>query len=357
VKQMIGMKMVFLVCTLLFSTYASAGCGTETQDTNPQVQEPSIEVTRINDSLLFFFDGRDPITNPGPGDWVVDAAMKLGVGTYAIHRGDEALVYDTFTSIEQARWVRRYLENMGIKHFTVVLSHWHLDHIAGNSVYADSPIVASSLTRVRMLENQAAIEAGTLWGPPAINPVVLPTVTFDQQMSLYVGGLEVRLMQFNIHTQDSTLLYLPQDKLALTGDMLEDPLTYMTEVDGLSTHLAELRRLRAMDIERIYPNHGDPAVITQGGYDKTFIDATTLYISRMLNRAHDEDYLSSPMAAFIGDALARGWVHAFEPYRDVHQMNLGLVHDYYLDRPLPDVSEYTPSVHRDRERSSRKATE
>lgn len=345
-KQMIGVRTAVLLGILLLSTYASAGCEAAPQEPNPQTQEPSIEVTRLNDYLLFFFDGRDPITNPGPGDWVADSAMKLGVGTYAIHRGDEAIVYDTFTSLEQARWVRRYLENMGIKHFTVVLSHWHLDHIAGNAVYADSPIVASALTRQRMLENREAIEAGTLWGPPAINPVVLPTFTFHQQMSLYAGDIEVRLLQFNIHTQDSTLIYLPQDKLALTGDMLEDPLTYMTEVDGLPTHLEELRRLRALDVTRIYPNHGDPAVITRGGYDKTFIDATTLYISRMLGRAHDEDYLSSPMEAFIGDALARGWVHAFEPYRDVHQMNLGLIYAYYRDRPLPDVSGYTPSVHR-----------
>jgi hypothetical protein len=119
----------------------------------------------------------------------------------------------------------------------------------------------------------------------------------------------------------------------------------MTEVEGLHHHLEGLKQLREMDIARIYPNHGDPAVITQGGYDKTFIDATTLYIARMLSRAHNEDFLTSPVEAFIGDALGRGWVHAFEPYREVHAMNLGLVHAYYEDKPLPDVSGYLPSTH------------
>jgi glyoxylase-like metal-dependent hydrolase (beta-lactamase superfamily II) len=121
-------------------------------------------------------------------------------------------------------------------------SHWHLDPIAGNAVYADSPRICSSLTWVRLLENREAIEAGTV----------------------FVEDLEVRLLQFDIHTQDSTLVYLPQDKVALTGDMLEDPLTYMTEVEGLATHLAELKRLRQMDLVRLFPNHGDPSVITQG---------------------------------------------------------------------------------------------
>jgi glyoxylase-like metal-dependent hydrolase (beta-lactamase superfamily II) len=93
----------------------------------------------------------------------------------AIHRGDEALIYDTFTSLEQARWVRRYLEGQGIRRFTVVQSHWHLDHIAGNAVYADSPRSSSSLTWVRLLENREAIEAGTLWGPPPSLPSSFPT--------------------------------------------------------------------------------------------------------------------------------------------------------------------------------------
>ncbi len=330
-----GIQRVLLVGLLLLPAFAMASAG----------EEPSIEVTRLNDHLLFFFDGRDPVEGGGASDWVADSAMKLGVGTYAIHRGDEALIYDTFTSIAQAQWVRSYLEAMGIRRFTVVQSHWHLDHIAGNAVYADSPILSSALTWVRLLENREAIEAGTLWGPPAINPVVLPTLTFDQRMRLFVGDIEVELLEFNIHTQDSTLVYLPGEKIVLVGDMLEDPLTYMTEVEGLPEHLAELKRLRAMDISRLFPNHGDPAVIRSGGYDKTFIDATTLYISRMLSRAHDEDFLTSPMEAFIGNAVAHGWVHAFEPYREVHQMNLGLVHDYYADKPLPDVSGYLLPPH------------
>jgi len=352
-RQMNAVKRVLRVGLLLLSAHATVGCETEFPETKTPVQEPSIEVTRLNDHLLFFFDGRDANGPQQPGDWVADTAMKLGVGTYAIHRGDEALVYDTFTSVEQALWVRRHLESLGIRRFTVVQSHWHLDHIAGNSVYADSPRISSSLTWLRMLENREAIEAGTLWGPPAINPLVFPSLTFDQQLTVFVGDLEVRLLELDIHTQDSTLVYLPQDKVALTGDMLEDPLTYMTEVEGLTTHLEQLQRLRQMDITRIFPNHGDPAVITQGGYDKTFIDATLLYLVRMVSRSHDADYLSSPVEAFLGDAFARGWVHPFEPYRDVHQMNLGLVQAYYADKPLPDLSAYMPSVHPVSERGSR----
>jgi len=319
-----------------------AGCAsraaTPTPGTSaPVAAAPTIEVSRLSDHLLFFFDGRDAGSAPATGKktWVEESAMDLGVGTYAIHRGTEAVVYDTFTTIEQARWVRQYLERMGVRRFTVVLSHWHLDHVAGNAVYADSRIVSSAATSEALQTRKQAIESGELWGPPAIAPLVLPGVTFEDTMSLQVGDIELQLVRFNIHSKDSTILHVPGDRIALVGDTLEDPVTYISEPADLPDHLVELRRLRAMDIDKLLPNHGDPRVIAGGGYDKTLIDATTDYIEKMLARVHDEGFLDSSIEDFIGDSLARGWVNAFEPYRAVHKINLERVHQYYKDKPVP----------------------
>jgi len=37
---------------------------------------------------------------------VDDSALKLGTAMYAIHSGKEAIVYDTFTSLAHAEFVR-----------------------------------------------------------------------------------------------------------------------------------------------------------------------------------------------------------------------------------------------------------
>jgi glyoxylase-like metal-dependent hydrolase (beta-lactamase superfamily II) len=63
--------------------------------------------------------------------------LNVGVATYVIHRGDAALVYDTYPTTQEAQWVRDYLQKAGIKRFTVANSHWHLDHVGGNAVWAD----------------------------------------------------------------------------------------------------------------------------------------------------------------------------------------------------------------------------
>jgi cyclase len=313
-----------------------AGCTSRAARPAPSAAAPTIEVSRLSDHLLFFFAGREAGPAPASGKtWVQESAMDLGVGTYAIHRGTEAVVYDTFTSVEQARWVREYLENMGIRRFTVVLSHWHLDHVAGNAVYADSRIVSSAATSDALKARQQAIEDGTLWGPPAIKPLVLPGATFEDTMPLQVGDIELQLIRVNIHTRDSTIVHLPGDRIVLVGDTLEDPVTYISEVADLPDHLVELRRLREMDVDKLLPNHGDPRVIVAGGYDETLIDATIDYIEKMLARVHDEGFLDSTIEDFIGDSLARGWVNAFEPYRAVHKVNLARVHAHYKARPVP----------------------
>ena len=62
---------------------------------------------------------------------------------------------------------------------TVVLSHWHLDHIAGTAAFPGAEVIASERTAEHLVQKQAAIEAGTLEGPPAIDPLVLPTRTYS----------------------------------------------------------------------------------------------------------------------------------------------------------------------------------
>src|SRR6185437_3458990 len=89
----------------------------------------------------------------------------------------------------------------------------------------------------------------------------------DNQLELRVGEIQLELRRMNIHSIDGCVVYLPKDKLLLAGDTLEDPLTYMIEVENLAQHLRNLRDMQGWDIAKILPNHGDPDVITTGGFD------------------------------------------------------------------------------------------
>jgi hypothetical protein len=81
----------------------------------------SLRVMTINDHLLAFYDGRPPApAQPKPGGtWADTGALDVGVATYVIHQGDQALVYDSFPYAEEARFVRDYLTKAGIRHFVL----------------------------------------------------------------------------------------------------------------------------------------------------------------------------------------------------------------------------------------------
>jgi len=154
-------------------------------------------------------------------------------------------------------------------------------------------------------------------------------------LTVYVGDIEVQLRHVNIHSIDGTVLYLPQFRILLCGDTLEDTLTYIVEVENLPEHLSNLRSMRTWEIDKIYPNHGDPRVIRQKGYGKALVDATIHYISGMLAHAHDCPGVALDIDNLLGDALRKGWVHMWEPYKLVHARNVKLVQDYWRGRSVP----------------------
>jgi hypothetical protein len=91
-----------------------------------------------------FYDGRvEGYRFAEEPNWVDDGALSLGIASYAVVANSEALIYDTHVSVEHARYVRGALESRGVRKFTVVLSHWHLDHVAGSAIFGDSEIIAS----------------------------------------------------------------------------------------------------------------------------------------------------------------------------------------------------------------------
>src|SRR5262249_19388018 len=83
---------------------------------DPPVDVPTRKVFQLNDHLTAFYDGRNTLRLSPDPNWVDDAANKLGVATYAIHQGHDAIVFDTFPTIDQARWQRSTLQAMGISH-------------------------------------------------------------------------------------------------------------------------------------------------------------------------------------------------------------------------------------------------
>jgi cyclase len=301
--------------------------------------EINMRVFQINDYLISFYDGR-PAQSPRPPEtynWADYGALDVGVSTYAIRRGDQALIYDTFPTAQEAKWVRDYLTKAGVRHFTLVNSHWHLDHVGGNAIYADVDRIATDRTIQLLIAKKDAIEAGTEWGPPAIKPLQVPNIGIAGDTTYYVKDIKVELRPVNIHSEDGLVLYLPRDRILLAGDTLEDTVTFIAEPENVVVQYTNMRKLKQWDIDRIFPNHGNPDVISHGGYRTTLIDATLSYLRKVILRSHDPDYLQGTLEDYVGDSVKKGWVSIWWAYYAPHKENLSKVSEALRNKPLPDL--------------------
>jgi cyclase len=283
-------------------------------------------VLRPADGLYAFYDGRIEGHRFAEGpNWVDEGALGVGIASYAVVSGDRALVYDTHTSIEHARFVREALEAGGVEAFTVVLSHWHLDHVAGTEVFRDCEVISSERTAELLERNAVAIARGELEGPPPIDPLILPTRIYSERLELELGETKVELIHVNVHSDDATVLWLPNRRVLLCGDTMEDTVTYVDDPEAFDSHLRGLTELRSLEPERILPNHGDPEVIAGGGYSADLISATEQYIG-VLRRLPEEPGLRElSLREVVAEPLDEGWIHYFEPYEEVHRENVATV--------------------------------
>ncbi len=187
-----------------------------------------MQILRPAANIFAFYEGRPDATGAAGCEptWVEQGALSLGIASFAIFDGSEALVYDTHVSVDRAAVIRETLEQQGVTKFTVLLSHWHLNHIAGTEAFPDCEIIAGKRTLELLTDHRQAIEAGTYEGPPAIKPLVLPTTVISERTRLKLGKTPVDLIPTQIHSEDATLVWLPEQRLLLVGDTLEDTVTY-----------------------------------------------------------------------------------------------------------------------------------
>ncbi len=286
-----------------------------------------LRILRPAKGVLAFYDGRVEGHRFAPGpNWVDEGAISLGIASYAVLDGEHALVYDTHVSVEHGRAIRAALEAEGARRLTVLLSHWHLDHVAGTEAFADCEVLAGARTAELLAANREEIEAGALEGPPPIAPLVLPTASFaEPRLEIDVGSRRLELIRADIHSDDAVVAWDPAERLLLAGDTVEDTVTYVDEPERFANHLRDLDRLLELGPERVLPAHGDPDVIAAGGYGPELLGATEEYI-RLLQRLPAEPALREiPLRELMAAAIEAGSIRYFEPYEDVHRENVATV--------------------------------
>ena len=146
--------------------------------------------------------------------------------------GDEAvLVMDTQATPVMAQDVIRRIRSVTDKPIRyVVLSHYHAVRVLGASAYRPEQIIASHDTYDLIVERGEQDKASEIGRFPrlfqnveSVPPgMTWPSITFSGKMTLWLGKLEVQLLQLGRgHTKGDTVAWLPQQKILFSGDLVE----------------------------------------------------------------------------------------------------------------------------------------
>jgi glyoxylase-like metal-dependent hydrolase (beta-lactamase superfamily II) len=146
--------------------------------------------------------------------------------------GDDAvLVADTQATPAMAADVIRRIREITDKPIRyVVLTHYHAVRVLGASAYAPQQILASQDTYDLIVERGEADKASEIGRFPRLfrdvetvpAGLTWPTMTFQGRMTLWLGKLEVQLLQLGRgHTKGDTVVWLPGERTLLSGDLVE----------------------------------------------------------------------------------------------------------------------------------------
>jgi len=236
----------------------------------------------------------------------------------------------------------------------LVTTHWHDDHIFGNQEYLKAypgiSIIAQTETRGAMIrhgvEHQQQLidhydkaiprvehllstgrnskgdsvppDAMTFWkaelpvykefvAEMKTMKVVLPTITFDSSLTLYLGAREIRVFHFLGNTRGDATIWLPKERIADIGDLVVYPVPYIYGGYPVSWSKA-LASVKALDPSIIVLGHGPvQRDLTYFGQVTALMDAMSTQVGDAVKRGLSiEDTRKGVDFSALHDQIVRG---------------------------------------------------
>jgi glyoxylase-like metal-dependent hydrolase (beta-lactamase superfamily II) len=293
---------------------------------------------------------------------VAAPAYKVNSNTAIIESDDGVVIVDTHSKPSAARVIVDRLRALTAKPVRfVVNTHFHWDHWHGNEVYPaaypGAEIITNQLTREAMVRKglkriqdhvrqvpaevsrlQAELAAATtaeqrarlradltlaesyLAEVRALKPA-LPTMAFERTMKLYRRDREIHLLYLGrAHTEGDVFVYLPREKVVITGDAVIGWTPFMG--DGYPEDwVTTIDRLAGLDFDRIIMGHGRPA-------GREWLRTFRGYIHDMVEAVREEAARGATMDEVkqrVTTRLAPTYEKAFSTYEHYRPWRAGLL--------------------------------
>ncbi len=151
----------------------------------------------------------------------------------------------------------------------VINSHFHADHYLGNPAFKalGATIVAHSDTAALMqrMHSKEVARRGKFFASRGYDPkdvkLVMPDVTFENEMTIRLGGKEVRLLYLGAgQNPGDTFVVFPHDRAIQTpGAFARRSWANTVFTPSVEDWIGVLKKISAMNVDIVMPAHGDLA--------------------------------------------------------------------------------------------------
>ena len=288
---------------------------------------PRVHAQATYQSSSQFFD----VSQVAPGVYAAIAKPGILSNGVFIVGPDSVVVVDTQLRPSWARDLISEIRKVTDKPVRYVINtHWHGDHTNGNMAYAaafgpnvtfvaqtntredliargapqietqrtktlpdgiaamekqvadgkDSKGVALTDTTRQQLQTQLTSQKAQL-AELLVTTVTPPTLTYDTSMIIHQGDREIQLVHWgNAHTRGDTVVYLPKERIVITGDLLTNgipnvrsgyPVEWISTLDGIDK----------LAWDSVIPGHGN---VQQG---KTQLESLLAYFKDVVASVKD----------------------------------------------------------------------
>ena len=132
---------------------------------------------------------------------------------------------------------------------TVILTHFHSDHTGAAPVFSDCTIISSDLLLKRLKEAKRK--------PPKGYELTFPNRTFDDQVEIKDGDIQLIVKRTGGHTDDSAYVYCPNYKVLAAGDnLIVNAYPFGAKGCNPDLWIQALEEYLSCDVEYYIPGHG-----------------------------------------------------------------------------------------------------
>jgi len=175
----------------------------------------------------------------------------------------------------------------------VLLTHYHAVRVLGASAYKGAEILASDATRGLIgergkqdMESEIGRFPRLFRAAESIPGLTWPTITFPDQISVWLGRREVRIMHIGRgHTAGDVIAIVPDAGAVFSGDLVEYKSACYCGDAHLTDWPATLDHLAEMQANALVPGRG--AALTTPELVKEGIELTTDFIATLYGSVQD----------------------------------------------------------------------